>query len=362
MNVVQAISQIALRVKAKGGPRQLSQVASQLADISRLSQQIEGSTTRRDVVSDQNKTRIAVENQGTELQPAVTDTGAGSASIDIQTLLGQVSAGTGIPPHYFGNSGSASLATATAMELPVMKMMEARQELWENVYRDILGWMLRRAGLDPSRLEVQMPPILARDLAATTSSLGALTAAVDPQGQNKEFLRWVVGEILDTMGKVNSKEILDRIFPQDWEPSSTVANASMMQMQLQAQQAAQDMAPPEAPSNAGAQRTQAAASSAAASAGKQQATAARNGADRSPSARGGVSSSQRASQARQDRAAGRVGSKQSEAADLFGEPDFVEADREAFVASLPEAAQDAARDALKSFDGLADELLGAVDA
>ena len=151
-----------------------------------------------------------------------------------------------------------------------------------------------------------------------------------------------------------------RLSSQDWEPSSTVANASMMQMQLQAQQAAQDMAPPE--DNAGAQRTQAAASSAAAQAGKQQATAARNGADRSPSARGGVSSSQRASQARQDRAAGRVGSKQSEAAELFGEPDFVEADRDAFVASLPEAAQQSAREALMAFDGLSDELLGAVDA
>lgn len=330
MAVVQAIAKIALQVKTKGGAKQVNQIAEQLADISNLAGQIEGSgQTRR--IADTEKTKVAFMNQGTSLEPMVTDTGASSSATDIQTMLGMASAASGIPPHYYGQPGSASLATATAMELPVLKMMEARQELWESVYRDIMGWMLKRSGYDPERLEVTMPGILQRDVGTTISSLAALVTAVDPQVQNKELIRYVVGEALETMGKQNVEEVLERLFPENWTPPAAEkhqqeleqGDATIEQTKVQTQTTANPPAPP-APAGAtpeGQRRNVAAAVRRTAL----QATTAdakrRNGTDRAPSDRGGTSSSQRASSARQARAAGSVGQSQTliRQADVEGE-------------------------------------------
>jgi hypothetical protein len=380
MAVVQALAQIALQAKVKGGAKQVSQVAAQLADISNLANQVEGATTTRDR-ADLNKTKVALTNQGTELIPAVQDTGASSAMTDIQTIKGQLAAGLGLPMHYLGDVGSANLATATAMELPVLKMMEARQELWEGVFRDIIGYMLEGVGLDPEGVEVQMPSILARDVNALVTSLAALVAAVDPQVQNAEMIRWVVSEILDAMGKVNTEEILDKIFPDDWAPPpppGMVANAGPDGEPLPAEM----VVPPTPEVRAAAQEDQAAAAQAqaaarpapAAPAGQKRRVAAattkakdsdrkarfkgRNGTDRAPSARGGTSSSQRAAQARQDRASGRVGQSQTllrygADEELPNDEQLVEAppSHDSAVNEHPEVAE-----ALAVLDGLAEEI------
>lgn len=317
MSVVQAIAKIALQVRSKGGSKQVNQIAEQLADISNLANQVEGAgTTRR--VADTEKTKVALMNQGTTLEPMVSDTGAGSAATDIQTMLGMASAASGIPPHYYGQPGSASLATATAMELPVLKMMEARQELWESVYRDIIGWMLKRSGFDPERLELTMPGILQRDAATTISSLASLVSAVDPQVQNKELIRYVVGEALETMGKQNVEEILARLFPEDWTPPAVEkhqqeleqGDAAIEQTKAQAAQTRNPSAPA-APTAAGQRRSVAAGVRRTALAARSADVQRRNGTDRAPSERGGTSSSQRASSARQARAAGSVGQSQT---------------------------------------------------
>jgi hypothetical protein len=379
MSVVQALAQIALQAKVKGGSKQVSQVATQLADISNLANQVEGATTTRDR-ADLNKTKVALTNQGTELVPMVQDTGASSAMTDIQTIKGQLAAGLGLPMHYLGDVGSANLATATAMELPVLKMMEARQELWEAVYRDILGFMLEGVGLDPEGIEVQMPGILARDVNALTTSLAALLAAVDPQVQNRELIRWAVSEVLDAMGKVNTEEILDKIFPDGWTPPpppGMVADAGpggeplpaemvvppapeVRQAQHEDQEAAlqaQAAAQPSPTAPAGQQRRVRAANTTAKNSDRRARAKQRNGTDRAPSARGGTSSSQRAAQARQDRAAGRVGQSQTllrYGADVDGEGEqLVEAppSHDAELDQMPEVAE-----ALSVIDELADQI------
>lgn len=371
MAVVQAIAKIAMQVRTRGGQKQVSQVAQQLADISNLGTEVEGSTRRER--ADQDRTRLALMNQNTELMPMVSDTGAGSAATDIQTIKGQISAGTGIPPHYLGDVGSANLATATAMELPVLKMMEARQELWESVYRDIIGWMLEGVGLDKTKLEVALPPILARDVNATVSSIATMIAAVDPQVQNKELHRWAFAELLDAMGKANTEDILARVFPVGYEPPKP-PNEVAMQMQADGEAAAATAAAAGMPSGTP-EGQQAAVAAQAAQARAAQVTAAaagRNGTDRAPSNRLGTASSQRASQARQDRTAGRVGQRQTLTREQMyeemrfdeGESAFVEApstyDEEA-LAQLPSEVQPATRSALDAIDQLGDELLRELD-
>jgi hypothetical protein len=50
-------------------------------------------------------------------------------------LRSQISAATHFPQHYLGDIGSANLATATSMELPVLKAVESRQEVIEQLFR-----------------------------------------------------------------------------------------------------------------------------------------------------------------------------------------------------------------------------------
>lgn len=78
---------------------------------------------------------VMQENQSVEHEPFNLDTRAGNALTDGQMLRAQVSAGDRFPQHYLGDVGSANLATATSMELPVLKHVEARQELIESLFR-----------------------------------------------------------------------------------------------------------------------------------------------------------------------------------------------------------------------------------
>jgi hypothetical protein len=84
---------------------------------------------------------IAGSTENLELEPFRLDSGAGNAQTDGLMLRAQVSAGDRFPQHYLGDQGSANLATATSMELPVLKHIDAAQELAEGVFR----WGIDRA-------------------------------------------------------------------------------------------------------------------------------------------------------------------------------------------------------------------------
>jgi hypothetical protein len=80
------------------------------------------------------------------------NSGAGNAETDGQMIRSQISASTHWPQHYLGDAGSANLATATSMELPVLKHVEARQELWEGVFRWFIDRVIQKA-VEDGRLD-----------------------------------------------------------------------------------------------------------------------------------------------------------------------------------------------------------------
>jgi hypothetical protein len=213
MQVAQAIASIAMQAKVKGGPQAVNQVKGALTDISRLANQVAGSETLNLGRADQGRTKIAVGNDNAKLEPMVQDSGAAGAQIDTTIFKGQIAAALGVPVTHLGESGGTNLATATSMDAPLLRMCEDRQELWEEAIKDIIGYMLEGADIDPHRVEVQMPPILQRDVNSITTMLLAVLAALDPNGSNRELMRFVFGEILDAMGKTNTREILDEVLP-----------------------------------------------------------------------------------------------------------------------------------------------------
>jgi hypothetical protein len=51
---------------------------------------------------------------------------------DAQMIRSQYSVGTGWPQSYLGDPSGTNLATATPLELKVLKMVEARQQVFDD--------------------------------------------------------------------------------------------------------------------------------------------------------------------------------------------------------------------------------------
>lgn len=206
-------------------------------------------------------------------------TGAGDASADQKMFRSQISAGTGLPQHFLGDEGSANLATATAMNEPVIRMMEFFQELWEDVYRQILDKHLEVSGLSTKQEIAQLsfsglteaeswedtpgdmgvedriqakqfaitdgiiidpmesaddaankpvykltfPPILSRDIGSMLGLVIDAVTGLDPAGDNTDLTRWAFTEILKVMGEVDPDKIVNEVFP-----SQNLADAAAM--------------------------------------------------------------------------------------------------------------------------------------
>lgn len=159
--IVQALATFAQKLTVKGGQGKVNQVMSSLQ--STFAQTGVSAGTERNPQPAPGSTWAS--NQGVQLEPTTRTTGAGDARSDGDQLKLMVAAGTGIMLHYFGDPSTGNLATATAMELPMLKMFMAYQKLWRDAYRDIFSIILGEGPDDePADISIDLPEILADDL------------------------------------------------------------------------------------------------------------------------------------------------------------------------------------------------------
>jgi hypothetical protein len=230
--IARAMNKIAQRVRVEGGPTEVDRVVQAFAsgDMLALTR-----TPTRDPLVTQPQAATLVHTPSMDIAPMSFETGAGTAQIDKQNFLGMIAAGVNWPMPYLGGDNSASLSNSVAMELPTRKQVEARQELWEQCFYDLCRYVLDRAGIpDEVEIEVIMPPILDRDLAAITGAVTALMSALSST-QNVELARWGMNEVLLALGRTDAQEIVKRVFPEGY----------VMPAAQQAAAAAAANAPPE---------------------------------------------------------------------------------------------------------------------
>jgi hypothetical protein len=85
-----------------------------------------------------------VENENSNTEWIKTDTGGQAALADERILRMMAGSGMGgVPNHYFGDEANANLASATSMELPLLKAYESWQQWLSDVIKDILDFYLR---------------------------------------------------------------------------------------------------------------------------------------------------------------------------------------------------------------------------
>lgn len=217
--ITQALSKFTYKTTVAGGPKEVAKTQAKLES---------SFANRAPNTLEKNPVTTAggnfIQSKGLDLVPLPRTTGAGEAKDDSDSLKLQVCAGTGIMLHYFGDPSTGNLATATAMELPMLKMFQGYQKLWKDAYADIFFIVLdEKLGKKPIKKNVDLPPILKDDLQELGRFLVGL-AAMFPEVKIPEILEMC----LISLGVNNIDEIMDLIEEKRKEIEDQIANELLM--------------------------------------------------------------------------------------------------------------------------------------
>lgn len=161
VDIAQAAASFIMKRKVKGTASQLARTASKA--LSRRSDVAGG--TEAGLVGPPRPGSIIQENDAVSHENFNLNSQAGNAQQDAHMIRAPISAATRFPQAYYGDESNTSLATATSLELPVLKAVEAIQEMFEQLYRDMLDRVIERAVEVGKISEERTPEELAAKLA-----------------------------------------------------------------------------------------------------------------------------------------------------------------------------------------------------
>jgi hypothetical protein len=147
-----------------------------------------------------------LENQGSNLDPIKTDTGAANAKDDGRMIKLQICAGLGIPEQYFGDISTGNLATAKTVELPLLKQFQSYQQLWSDAYTDILNIVFGHSDINPDKrfVDIDFPEIAPSDAQAALTAISQLVMAFPDLADSPDVKR----QALINIGLNNVDEVL----------------------------------------------------------------------------------------------------------------------------------------------------------
>lgn len=141
LDVMHAKAAFIMQRQVKGSPSQLDKIASRsLSVLGEL-----GSNAQHQKLGPEGAANILNSNEAVDYKEMSLDTGASSAEADGRMIRSPISAANQFPPTYFGDMSSGTLATATSLELPVLKGVEMIQEFWERLVRFSVDRAVERA-------------------------------------------------------------------------------------------------------------------------------------------------------------------------------------------------------------------------
>ena len=108
---------------------------------------------------------VRVETEGRELEAMQKPKIGGDAWDTARLMMNAIASGTDLSEHYFGNAGDSNLATATALEYPILMAFQWWRGLWTEWYDTLFDAQLELAGLDGLTVDIDFPPLGARNVA-----------------------------------------------------------------------------------------------------------------------------------------------------------------------------------------------------
>lgn len=189
--IVLALARFAWKIKIQGGQTAVDAMKAKLHE-----KEVKAGSTE-------------VENVGADMQPIKTDSSAGQAYQDGRQLKLQISAATGWPEQYFGDISIGNLATARTVELPVQKMCESYQAIWQGAYEDIFGLILEHNKISEDKRYVDMDfPVISEEMAAAMAQSMSLLCQTFPEFTDSQDVKQVA---LMTLGIRNPNEVLEQL-------------------------------------------------------------------------------------------------------------------------------------------------------
>jgi hypothetical protein len=234
--IIQSLSKFAWAGQVKGGQNQVNALRAELESTFAQSG-LSGGTEHQPAHAPGS---TFVSNEGVKMTPMPRATGAGDGKTDADQLKLMVSAGTGIFLHYFGDPSTGNLATATAMELPMLKQFASYQQFWKDAWRDIFAIVLEE---DPTKppvpITISMPSIIEDDLAPLAQFLTAVTQ-VFPEAAVPALLKQClesanIADLDDVMDEIAAnKDVMDAQAKTDMANKIKLAKASTPKAPAQA--------------------------------------------------------------------------------------------------------------------------------
>lgn len=155
LDIVKAAAAVIMKRKLKGTPSQLARDATRrLSAASAFTAATPPPGMQPGPVG---AAGIMVENDSATHEAFNLDTKAGNAMQDAQIIRAPIAAAERFTQAYLGDTSSSSLATATSLELPILKAVEARQEVFEQAFRTIIDIVIENA-VESGRISRELGP------------------------------------------------------------------------------------------------------------------------------------------------------------------------------------------------------------
>lgn len=235
-SIVKSLSKFAWKATSKSGATGMGQARSVLENAlnSRPTNPVNADLPGQSA-------QVWMSSDNFDLTP-MPKSGATVAVDDGRRALLMVCAATGIYEHYFGDPSTGNLATAKAMEQPMLLMFQERQELWKDIFTTIIDYVLDRVSLAPGgaiggtvtvndygevkvdngeldrSFEVTFPPILQEDV---NERVDAIIKSATMNGQEEAGtidFKTATTMLLKALGE--DTDIIDTLFPNEpksWE-------------------------------------------------------------------------------------------------------------------------------------------------
>jgi hypothetical protein len=169
IDVAQATAAFIMKRKVKGTPNQLARDASKL--LSRRSC-CAGGTSAELAQAPTKPGSILEENESASARGADPELRLGAGPAGREHHPRPDLAAERFSQAYFGDASNSNLATATSLELPILKAVETRQEVVEGIFRWFIDRVIEKA-VDEGRIKKELAPEEIEDYTVTPGDIRA---------------------------------------------------------------------------------------------------------------------------------------------------------------------------------------------
>ena len=159
-------------------------------------------------MSNSNTGSTLITNGSQKVDPMQIGTGmVSNMDSGIRNAHLEVIKNTGFGEHYYGDSSSGNLATASAMELPAIWKIQERQLIWENIIINLLCYLLKLSGVKTiTKIDLEFPDAKTLSVEEQSNLINAIISGYNAGLLSKKECS---KRIYNLIGSNNIEQLLD---------------------------------------------------------------------------------------------------------------------------------------------------------